>query len=60
MTKVLINDGIHPSGLAKLRDAGFEVDTDNIPQDELPAKLPQYDAICVRSATKVRKDLIDS
>ena len=43
-----------------LEDAGFEVDTNNIPQDELPVKLQNYDAITVRSATKVRKALIDA
>jgi len=43
-----------------LEDAGFEVDTNNIPQDQLPEKLQAYDAITVRSATKVRKDLIDA
>jgi len=40
-----------------LQDAGFEVNSNNIPQDELPTKLQDYDAICVRSSTKVRKDL---
>jgi len=59
MKKILINDGIHPVGLQKLQDAGFEVDNINIPQDELAEKLPQYAAICVRSATKVREDLIE-
>lgn len=43
-----------------LEDAGFFVDTNNIPQDELPEKLKEYDAITVRSATKVRKALIDA
>lgn len=59
MAKILINDGIHPSGLALLRERGFEVSTDHIPQDKLQELLPLYDAICVRSATKVRKGLID-
>ena len=59
MTKILINDGIHATGLKMLKDAGFDVNTNNIPQDELPTKLQDYAAICVRSATKVRKDLID-
>jgi len=59
MTKILINDGIHATGLKMLQDAGFDVNTNNIPQDELPTKLQDYAAICVRSATKVRKDLID-
>jgi len=59
MKKILINDGIHPTGLQKLKDAGFEVDNIKIPQDELSEKLPQYAAICVRSATKVRQELIE-
>lgn len=59
MAKVLINDGIHPTGLKLLKEAGFDVQTENIPQDQLPAQLPSFDAICVRSATKVRTDLID-
>lgn len=59
MAKILINDGIHPDGEKLLKDAGHEVHTTKIPQDELPAKLPAYDVICVRSATKVRADLID-
>src|ERR1700743_1965187 len=58
--KILANDGIDPIGKKMLEDAGFTVDTTNIPQDELPAKLNAYDAITVRSATKVRKALIDA
>src|ERR1700749_4918858 len=58
--KILANDGIDPIGKKMLEDAGFTVDTNNIPQDELPVKLQAYDAITVRSATKVRKALIDA
>src|ERR1700712_2629107 len=60
MIKILANDGIDPIGKKMLEDAGFFVDTNNIPQDELPVKLQNYDAITVRSATKVRKALIDA
>ena len=60
MIKILANDGIHPEGKFLLEKAGYQVDTETIPQDKLPAILPQYDAIIVRSATKVRKDLIDA
>jgi D-3-phosphoglycerate dehydrogenase len=60
MIKILANDGIDPIGKQLLEDAGFFVDTNNIPQDELPEKLKNYDAITVRSATKVRKALIDA
>jgi len=58
--KILANDGIDPAGKALLEAAGFIIDTNNIPQDELPARLNEYDAITVRSATKVRKALIDT
>src|ERR1700761_6884062 len=60
MIKILANDGIDPIGKKMLEDAGFTVDTTNIPQDELPEKLQAYDVITVRSATKVRKALIDA
>ncbi|MBK0381100.1 D-2-hydroxyacid dehydrogenase [Mucilaginibacter segetis] len=60
MIRILANDGIDPIGKKLLEDAGFFVDTNNIPQDELPVKLKEYDAITVRSATKVRKALIDA
>src|SRR5579872_2030202 len=60
MIKILANDGIDPIGKRMLEDAGFFVETNNIPQDELPVRLQEYDAITVRSATKVRKPLIDA
>ena len=58
--KILANDGLNPAGLKMLHEAGFQVDTENIPQERLTLKLPEYDAIIVRSATKVRADLIDT
>ncbi|HVW96293.1 MAG TPA: D-2-hydroxyacid dehydrogenase [Mucilaginibacter sp.] len=60
MIKILANDGIDAVGKKILEDAGFIVDTNNIPQDELMTKLQEYDGITVRSATKVRKALIDA
>lgn len=60
MIRILANDGIHPDGKLLLEEAGYEVDTNKIPQDELMAKLNDYDVIIIRSATKVRKDLIDA
>lgn len=59
MTKILINDGIHPTGKKMLEEAGYEVETQKIPQEELSNRLNEFNAICVRSATTVRKDLID-
>jgi D-3-phosphoglycerate dehydrogenase len=60
MTNILANDGIDKAGQIALEEAGFNVDLNNIPQDELPTKLNEYEVLLVRSATKVRKDLIDS
>lgn len=59
MKRVLANDGIHPDGQKKLEAAGYEVVTQRVEQDQLSKVLPQFDAICVRSATKVRTDLIN-
>lgn len=58
--RILVNDGIEPIGKKLLQEAGFDVDTNKIDQSDLMQKLNDYDAICVRSATKVRKDLIDA
>jgi D-3-phosphoglycerate dehydrogenase len=60
MIKILANDGIHPDGKLLLEEAGFEVDTNKVPQEKLAEVLPGYDVIIVRSATKVRQDLIDA
>lgn len=57
--KILANDGIDPIGKKILKDAGHEVDTNHIPQEELAARLNEYDAVTVRSATKIRQALID-
>ena len=60
MVKILVNDGIEADGKLLLEEAGYEVNTTPIPQAELPHVLPNYDVIIVRSATQVRKDLIDA
>lgn len=60
MIKILANDGIHPDALTLLGEAGYEVDTEKVSQEDLIKVLPDYDVIIVRSATKVRKDLIDA
>lgn len=60
MFRILANDGIDPIGKELLENAGFKVDTTHIPQDQLSEGLKNYDGITVRSATKVRKELIDS
>ncbi len=60
--KVLANDGISQSGEAKLKEYGFEIITNHIPQDELIDFINenQIAALLVRSVTKVRQDIIDN
>jgi D-3-phosphoglycerate dehydrogenase len=58
--KVLANDGIHETGKIKLEKAGATVHTDHLGPEELLNKLGQYDVLCVRSATKVTKEVIDA
>lgn len=60
MFRILANDGIDPIGKELLEKAGFQVDTTHIPQAELAEGLKNYDGITVRSATKLRKELIDA
>jgi D-3-phosphoglycerate dehydrogenase len=60
MIKILANDGLEADGKMLLEEAGYQVDTNHIPQDQLKELLPEYDAVIVRSATKIRKELIDA
>jgi D-3-phosphoglycerate dehydrogenase len=59
--KVLANDGISNAGEKKLRENGFEVFTEFVDQNDLAAYINEMniDVLLVRSATKVRKELID-
>ncbi|TYB76207.1 D-2-hydroxyacid dehydrogenase [Bizionia myxarmorum] len=60
--KVLANDGISKSGINALEQAGFEVLTTTVAQEQLANYINkhQIDVLLVRSATTVRQDLIDS
>ena len=60
MAKILANDGIDKAGKAILEAAGITVSTDKIAQEDLPVALKSFDGILVRSATTVRKELIDA
>lgn len=60
MLKILANDGIDAAGKQMLEAAGFEVDTNKIPQAELPGRIANYDVLIVRSATQVDAAVIDA
>ena len=59
--RVHANDGIAASAKAALIEEGFAVSTESIAQDQLAQYIndQKVDVLLVRSATKVRKDLID-
>ena len=57
--KVLANDGMSTSAAEKLQSLGYDVDLHHYDGDELIKKIKEVDCIIVRSATKVRKELID-
>lgn len=58
--KILITDGIDKNGEKILNNAGFELRIEKLSPEDLLREIPQYDAIVVRSATKVTKEVIDA
>ncbi|MFX1538256.1 MAG: hydroxyacid dehydrogenase [Promethearchaeota archaeon] len=59
--KVLVSDKLADEGVQKLKDADLEVNCAwDVPKDELPNIVGDYDALIVRSATKVRGSLIEN
>ena len=60
--KILANDGISDSGKEALEKEGFEVITTKVAQNQLIDYINKHaiDVLLVRSATQVRKDIIDS
>ncbi|SNR48166.1 D-3-phosphoglycerate dehydrogenase [Maribacter sedimenticola] len=60
--KILANDGISKNGIEALEKAGMEVLTTTVAQEQLINFINDnnIDALLVRSATKVRKDVIDT
>lgn len=58
--KILISDGIEDIGKKILIDAGFEVTDKKLTPEELLKEIPNYNAIIVRSATKVTKEVIEA
>ena len=61
MINILANDGISQSGKVALENAGFNVSTITVAQEQLIKHIQSENIVVllVRSATTVRKDLID-
>ena len=59
--KVLISDNLAPIGEKILLEAGLNVDVKTgLPPEELKARISDYDGLVIRSATKVRADIIEA
>ncbi len=57
--KILVTDGMDKSAMAALREKGHEVVEQFYEPDQLGAALREFDAVVVRSKTKVRANHID-
>ncbi|HEY9183734.1 MAG TPA: D-2-hydroxyacid dehydrogenase [Salegentibacter sp.] len=60
--KILANDGISLSGATALKEAGFDLITVKVAQDQLENYIKEnnIEGVLVRSNTKIRKPLIDA
>ena len=60
--KILANDGLDQSGIDALTEKGFEVITTKVPQEFLVEYINENNirTVLVRSATQIRKELIDA
>lgn len=56
--KVLLNDGLEKEGIALLQESRLETDTRKRHLQTLIAEISQFDALIVRSATKVTREVI--
>jgi D-3-phosphoglycerate dehydrogenase len=59
--RVLASDPLAAESIAAMREAGLEVDEKTeLSVDELKAEIGAYDAIVIRSATKLRAEILDA
>lgn len=59
MIRILANDKISDCAVKNIRDLGYEVTEHHYSKEELLEEIKNYDAIIVRSATKIRQEIID-
>ena len=59
MLRILLNDGLDKKAISNLEMIGFDVDTNHYDIEDLKEKIKKIDCIVIRSATKIRRELID-
>ena len=60
MLKILVTDGMDKGAIGTLNDMGNEVTEQFFEPEELKEQAKNFNVMIVRSATKVRKEIIDS
>jgi D-3-phosphoglycerate dehydrogenase len=58
--KVLLNDGLEKEGIRIFEEAGIETDTRKRDLNSLVADIGQFDALIVRSATRVTREVLEA
>ena len=58
--KILISDKTENDVIQKLKDAGYEVTFNEMDPNTLLKEIPNYDALMVRSRTKVIKEVVEA
>lgn len=59
MLRILLNDGLDKKAISNLEMLGCDVDTNHYDIEDLKEKIKKVDCIVIRSATKIRRELID-
>jgi len=60
MIKILVTDGMDKRAVQILKDTGYDVTEQFFNPEDLKEQVRKFNVIIVRSATKVRKEIIDS
>jgi D-3-phosphoglycerate dehydrogenase / 2-oxoglutarate reductase len=60
MAKILVADGMDKNAAKELTNMGHELVKEHLEVEELKDQLGDFDAVIIRSATKIRKEIIDA
>jgi D-3-phosphoglycerate dehydrogenase len=58
--KVLLNDGLEKEGIRLFEESGIETDTRKRDQNALIGDIAQFDALIVRSSTRVTREVLEA
>jgi len=58
--KILITDNLEKEGIEKFVQEGYEIKNETLSPEQIISEIVDYDALIVRSKTKVTKDIIEA